>query len=607
MEARPAGDDGFEDFSPAIGEPLNGVPPGKWNRRRDGLPEGCPVTPLGIQGKNFFFLDHAQQFYGYKANDFNQAGLETLFGGDYNYLCWAWPRWGKPKQGRPAPGELIAQFSADIVGYDSARIRPAMMAACKTKGIWNGMDKLRGRGAWKASDGRLLLHCGNVIVDGDTEKLPDEIDGCVYPALGPLSRPWPKAAEADSKHHGANLLKLFRQWNFKRKDVDPVLLLGAVGVCFLGGALEWRSATYLTGDTATGKSTLLGVIESVLGDWAMMSTNTTAAGIYQNIGFDATAVILDELEAAEDNRKMTAIIELMRQASSGGLMFRGGGEHQGVSFTSRSAFIFASINPVPLESQDFNRMALLQLQPLPPSQSQPVIKEDELALTGRIILKALADNWHRFDAVYQRFAQELAEGGHNGRGQKTFGTLLTCASLIVGDKWQELDVPLGDDLTPWRKWLRREALAEYEDALPNWQKCLNRLLTVHIDKWSSGMKGTIGKELEQFYEMQPDHPDTNIDMTNGTLSQAGCRLVEVGGVWWLAVPNQSTDMKKIFEGSQWVGGSTGSWGNAIRQWVDEDGSRWQKRKVRVNGATLNCTLVSLDALYGDDGVMTDCL
>jgi phage/plasmid-associated DNA primase len=45
-----------------------------------------------------------------------------------------------------------------------------------------------------------------------------------------------------------------------------VLLLGWIGAAFLGGALPWRPAGYLTGEAATGKSTLQALIKGLLGD-----------------------------------------------------------------------------------------------------------------------------------------------------------------------------------------------------------------------------------------------------------------------------------------------------------------------------------------------------
>ena len=211
-----------------------------------------------------------------------------------------------------------------------------------------------------------------------------------------MERPWGRTIDA-ADDPALVVLPLLRKWNWARPQVDPVLMLGWIGVAFLSGALPWRPAVFVTGDKATGKSTLQRVVKAILGDWLVQSVNTTAAGIYQKIGHDSRPVALDEMEAKANSTRSKAVLELARQATSGGVMLRGGDKHQGVEFEARSAFLFSAINAPPLEPQDLSRLALLRL--MKSTGDAPVIDEQRLALSGQMILRRLIDNWARLPAV----------------------------------------------------------------------------------------------------------------------------------------------------------------------------------------------------------------
>src|SRR5690606_17311575 len=111
----------------------------------------------------------------------------------------------------------------------------------------------------------------------------------------------------------------------------------------LGGALKWRPHVWVTGSTATGKSTLHELLELLFDGGALHTADATEAGLRQILGQQTLPVFFDELEANEDNRRARAIIGLARLASSGADMHRGGQDHHGHEFTARSCFLFSSI------------------------------------------------------------------------------------------------------------------------------------------------------------------------------------------------------------------------------------------------------------------------
>ncbi|MCC6887755.1 MAG: hypothetical protein IT536_04395 [Hyphomicrobiales bacterium] len=578
--------------SPEPAFPRGGVDAGQWRAQHAdvlGLPNGCPVKPLGVTGSRCWFLDPIGQVQCLDP-PFGKGHILGLFLGDANFLAWAWPRFAAKKSGGAIDGYAAEDVGADLLG------------ACAALGPWDSVEKVRGRGAGLDGGGNLLLHAGTSLITGNKRQPPGMIEGFVYPTRPALPLPWPQAVEAD--HNPARLLRpLMQSWRWARPEVDPHLLLGWIGAALVGGALAWRPAVYITGDKATGKSTLQALIKGLLGDYLIQAVDTTGAGIYQHIGNDSLAIAVDELEGEADVRKAKAVLKLARIAASGGLMLRGGDRHNPVEFRARSCFLFSSINTPPLEPQDLSRMALLRLHRLPEGARSPVLDGADLQMLGRMILRRLAEEWPRFPETLAAFRGELARAGMDGRGQDTFGALLACADLIEHEGWDEarLAVPVDGDAKRWAELMAIGGMAEFEDASENWKLCLSHLLSTRVDAWRSGSRNAVGKVLtDLWYETD----DMKAALARSMLAQVGLGLVVRPGPrnYWLAVPNQNPLTRTLFEGSKWAGDVGASvWAGALRQ--SPVGTLHEVAKARVNGVVSPATLISLVGLYGEGGVM----
>lgn len=574
-----------EWHDPVPGDERDGHGPGSWDPDQLGLPPGCPVEPLGVDGNAFYFLDTLGQLKCIASRDWSQNSINALFMGRHHYLYWAWPMLNKKGQ---------------VTGWQAHKAREILMAACARRGPWNAVEKVRGRGAWLDADGRLLLHVGDGLVAGATVIGPGAVGGFVYPTRPPLPRPI-SVSVTTVDNPAIALLEGFRTWNWVRPKVDPVLLLGWIGAAFLGGALPWRPSCFITGDKGTGKSTLQAWIKAILGGWLVQAVDTTAAGVYQRVREDAVAVAIDEMEAEADPRKSKAVLKLARIAASGGLMLRGGDSHEGVEFKARSCFVFSSINAPPLEPQDLSRMALLRLHRLDRAQRMPSIDDRTLADCGRIILRRLVDAWPSFPAKYAAHREMLSEAGHDARGQDTFGTLLACAEMIVGDDFEACDVPFGESLGDWCRWLQASTMPELADALDNWRLCLNHLLSMPVEAWRGGSRQTAGQVLGELWA-----GDLSTEEARKLLGQAGLGLRNPSLVpkdHWLVVPNQNPMTRRLFQGSKWAGDEgAGVWSNALRQ---APTSLWTDAQCKVNGVKSRATTIRLDALYGPGGMMDE--
>lgn len=586
-------------LDPRAGEPRNGVHPGQWWDLADrlGLPPDCPVTPLGVAGDRLWVLDSIGQVR-FLDPPYGKGHMLGLFGGRLEYLEWAWPRWGKEKM---------------IAGFENDKATATLIKACTLLGPWEPQDSERWQGCWVDGAGNLVVHTGDRVIVADAKGggqvvPPGEQDGYVYPARAKI--PGPTSLKEEPPIPGARIMRTeLRKWNWVRPEIDPHLMLGWIGAAFLSGALPWRPMVFVTGDKATGKSTLQNMLKGLFGDWLVSAADTTAAGLYQRIGLSCRPIAVDELESEADVRKQKAVLKLARLAASGDVFLRGGDRHQGVKFNARSAFLFSSINAPPLEPQDLSRMALLRLNRLEQGARAPTLEPNSLQYVGRSMLRRLIQEWPRFDETFKAFAGELAEAGMDGRGQAQFGTLLACADLLEHRGWDDarlrfaLDV--AGDLVPWRELLRPSAMHEYEDQTENWKACLSHLLSVRVEAWRAGKRQTVGELLLAWYEGDV----TDSVQVNSELAQAGLRIVsrpDAGGRhrWWLAVHNQGPLLRQLFEGSKWAGELGASvWAAALRQ--GPRGKVWELGHVRVNAVAQKATLISLDGLFGPDGVMVE--
>lgn len=589
--------------------------PNGWTADIFGLPyeDPCPVIPLGIDGRKYYFLDSAGQDTSVGASALNQAGIQDLFAATPNYVEWMAPRWGEKKIPDPDnPGEM--KKTLVVASHQGDDVRKLLFRACVRKGHFDPAQKIRGRGGWKRADGAFLYHAGEElwIVEGgrvraiETGLIREGGRELVYPRRPSLAAPHPHPVTAEDNPCRA-LIEGFRRWNWERPEIAPVLLLGWIGSGFLGGALDWRSQIFLIGDYGTGKSTLQRAIKEIFGEALLDSVNASPAYVYQSLAHDTRPVALDEFEGSSDNRRAEGMVQLARQGSSGGSGGRGTADAAtgGVSFEIRSAFLFSCITNPPLLPQDLSRNAILRLRDLPTEVVDEKGERRDKPITinadtcGRMVLAQLMSQWHRFDATLTAYKKALEAGGHSGRGQDTYGHLLACADLMLGPELAEaLEIPMVDDVGKWSELLHIDTLPEVQDAQKNWRACINHMLQNRVEVWRSGERATVGQLLEDFFN--GDFAEHGNDKhVRRQLGQAGLGFVwntERG--WLLAVPSQSPILSRLFYGSRWQGApGAGGWSEALRQapgdvvWFGRDAPR-----PRINGVQDRCALVVLKAL-----------
>jgi len=389
------------------------------------LPPDAPVRALGTHGNKCYFLDAHSQLRELPAKEVNRTMVLHMFGDETQWIYDLWP---------------VLRKSEDdlwvITGWDASKAQESMLRAVARRGLWRPQDHVRGRGTWDVGKGRLVVHAGNCLhfSDGKVER-PGLIGADVYPASTLALAPAKKGEGPSASEAVEELLELFGLWNWAR-EFDGRLLLGWVIAAMVAGALGIRPLVWVTGEKGTGKSSLVGedgIIHKIFGDGILMTANTTAAGLYQKIGYDALPVAIDEIEAKRGNQKTEAVIELARQAYSGGMVLRGGADHEGKEFRAMCPVLFGSILIPPLMPQDLSRLALLNLRPFDIDAQEPKVEPGRLGELGRAMLRGMLDMWPKWPerlTVWRDYLQGL---GHDQRASGQFGTLLAMVDLLMHD------------------------------------------------------------------------------------------------------------------------------------------------------------------------------
>jgi hypothetical protein len=574
------------------------------------LPADCPIVPLGVRGQKFFFLDELGQLIELAADKVAAKGILAMLGRK-NYLAetW-WPRFGAPDKETGLP---------KVTGWRPEQAALLLTCAASHEGVFDPVGKVRGRGAHLGANGELILHCGSKIYIGSAPGEPEPerpwcdagivVDGKVYPRGAEVPKP---AAGVYDKQLPMHIFRMLGSWHWAR-PIDPVLLLGWIASAVYGGALRWRPHLWVTGDSAAGKSTLQELLERVLGLWLLQSTDATEAGIRQILGYDTLPVALDEIEAEEDNRRANAIIKLARTGSSGGKGVRGGQDHQGHEFTSRSCFLFSSILMPPLLDQDRNRLAILELLELPKGAKPPVLDPREMAQAGQAILRRLVDGWPRFGSTLNEMRAALAKVGHNGRTADQFGTLLAGAYLLM----EEDDLELEATALDWAAQLDARSLAEKAGQLSNALRCAGHLASSNLppiggetpasiaswcldqlngdeDRWKRVKLrlGAHGMRVVRAVQEAPG-PDDDARAVKYKIGDPGGFQTPAAELY-LAVACSSRGLDPLWRDSQWQGraGAAGGWSQALGR----IGGAIKGQKVRIGGEKPAVVLVPLGAI-----------
>jgi hypothetical protein len=583
--------------APAMADPGD-IGPELAQAERPPFPLGSPVKPLGnnqdITGmQRCYYLNFNGQLVGLEAgNRHGKLGMIALYGPASDWLEANFPQWSEPKfEGRGNARVLVKE--SQIIGFDQAEAARALVEECVRRGIFDPAGRMRGRGAHQLEGGGLALHCGDKLqvsvprASGGIKRWQWIETGLherfVYPTATAIPRPWHEVCNA---RPAEKLLMLLQTWHWKRPLLDPRFVLGAIGASMLGGALPWRSNIWVTGGSGTGKSTLNGqngVLHQLFGEGLFRTGNASAAAIRQSLKNSTVPVMFDEIEASADNRRVAEVVQLARVASSGDKVHRGGQDHTAHEFTLQSLFWFSSVLMPPLETQDRNRLAILELKPLRADTKPLALGKLALAELGRKLQRRMVDAWPWLEAVAGVYHAALGAAGHDARGCAQFGWLLACADALIedwdaeigsgarGDEWRPSDEHVGE----WVARCRPERMVEISEATPDHLACVQHITTYMVQARGSDDKVALGSWIWRAVNAATSvDADTAGELATVRLQEMGLKLVNARwyaadagkpGRWgaekyqgsapgWLAVAGQHQGLNPVFAGTKWQSG-----------------------------------------------------
>jgi hypothetical protein len=428
-----------------------------------------PFIPVGTIGGTVYCISYLRELRAFAPKELSRNMISSLVGTEQQWLIDHYPR---KKRSRNSPPDSFAP----------EQVADAIMSATATMGVWKPDRHVRGVGAWRGEDDELVIHLGDtLLING--RPVPCGLRGeFVYAVCPRVPRPAHVAQDGDAAHA---VLRRLAQWRFKR-EIDPLLLLGWVVAAMVGGALRDRPHLWLTGERGTGKSSLQRMLEWLLGDNAVLvASDATAAGVTQAQGHDSKPVILDEQESDHDNERLQSVIKVMRQATTGGAVLRGGADHKGSSFSVQACFLVAGINIPGMQPQDRSRIAVVDMLPFPRNSSP--LTDTGVAQLGRQLHRRIIDQWDRLQRqVLPLYYTELGRLGWDQRGCSVYATLLACADVALHDE--------ADTQRAARQAKQLEgAWREHKgDEAPSWRRCLDHLMASVVDPYRKGEKTPVG-------------------------------------------------------------------------------------------------------------------
>lgn len=571
-------------FGPPLRPPPPAPPPDEYGdddddgggrkKNKYGLPEGCPVVPLGVSGDVFHYLDELGQHIELEGGKHGKLAVATLFKRRQHMLFTFWPRTNK---------------DGDVTGWHADKGAMALQIAASKRGVWDPFKKMRGAGAWLGDDGGLVLHCGDEILIGDGWRKPGEYERYVYPTADTTLKPSPVGAHAGTDGCAEQLLALLNTWNWKRKEVYSWLLMGWIAAAMVGGALRWRPVVWITAPAGSGKSTLQNDLVTALFDGGLRSVDdATPASVRDAARYSTLPIAIDEAEPDPESRRVDGMIRLARSAASGSITMRSSSDNVAKHFVVRQCFMFSSVLVPGMQAADRSRIAILELGDLN-NEAPPKLEPKRMRVLGAAILHRMVDQWHRWPQALEAYRTALTSCGHGGRAADVFGTLLAAADLLSSDAEVDSDTA--------REWADKLGLADMVSGVDNArdeERTLRHMISSIIPFDGVGERNTVAKWVTLAIHGDFDQKAN----AERVLGNYGMRVMKrEGDRQALLVANDHQGVARIFQGTHWAAksGAQGVWVQALRRLPLAEPT---DKVVRIGGVPCRGT-------YVDAGLVVD--
>lgn len=415
----------------------------------------------------------------------------------------------------------------NVVKYATA----SLMAMAQQRGIFKEDDRVRGCGAW-LDDGRKVLHCGDkLFVDGQPMRLDEFKSDFTYVAASRLMRP---ATEALKNKEAYMLRKICEAVTWENK-LSGSLLAGWLVIAPICAALEFRPHVYITGESDSGKSTVMDkIIKPVLGRMSLnVDGGTTEPKVRELMSYDARPIVYDE---AEPSDCMVEVIKLARKSSSGATVGKFGQR----MVKARFCFCFSAINPPVKEVADESRISFMVIKKNKRATAiqeyETLVKQIETHLTpdfSNRLMKRTLDNMEVLLKNIDTFSRAARIVIGSARPSKMIGAMLGGLFLLNSTEEVTLDFA--------QAWIRERDFSDH--ALINTETDPVRLLQFIcgcVLKYSSSQELSIGDLIIAAHK--------NNDSTADKLLRYNGIAVKQNRVYFAGM---STQMERLLRETDW--------------------------------------------------------
>jgi len=499
-------------------------------------------TAMGTEGRKLVLFSHLHQnIFKLAPSELKEMVLKMVLGADW---CDAHYREFDEKK--------------EQMVFNHRRLATDIISACQREGLYLQSTERRA-GVWAEDDGQLVVNSHDLWLPAG-EVIEQRIHkGRVYPESGDLGFHLNTAEASDEDVQ--RVLGAFGAINW-RQTLGAELIVGWLGVALLAGALPRRPHVLLAGAAGTGKSGVLETVKCLLGRMAFACTGPqTLAALYQSLGGNSRAVVMDEFEAdpkrrtSEDTLLAARLSYSMQEGDEG--LVRGSVDGVAKSYKLQSAFIAAGINPQLREPADIQRWVMVEAIGRKPCATR--LTEVEARDIGPRLARRLVNRWGVFQASMDVIRTCIFEAGGDGRLADTVGTLLASYWAFVSNQ-----PATADDARALVEKLDIEARKEMH-AVSDEKRCLEAMLSnVTPFRYMEGdtmvtRSLSVGEAIKRYC----DNPSANVELLE-RLNQLGLRAVNAKGIWRMYVANspEHRGLRKLFSGTKWA---AGGWSLVLRR------------------------------------------
>ena len=249
-------------------------------------------------------------------------------------------------------------------GINISEAASSLSSQCRKKGVYNDSNCRLG-GVW-VDEGRYIYHAGDKLFCGK-ESFDLASSKFKTDFFYPIAVRHPELSDAPMTKEEClefrNQISRIRNWS---TPSDARLFCAWSAVALIGGALDWRPHIWISGETGSGKSQIMNLLNRViLGSFkTAVGGSTTNAGIMQ-ASKDSFPVTFDELEVDDmkSNEQVNMITKLGRITSTEGSAEtkKGTAGQEGKTFKPRFSMAVGSIKINLNKDQDINRFHVFSL------------------------------------------------------------------------------------------------------------------------------------------------------------------------------------------------------------------------------------------------------